>query len=46
MGKPTGFMDYNRKELAMRPARERIQDWDEVKTSSLHKKDLQAQAAR
>ena len=47
MGKPTGFIDYNRKELAMRPARERIQDWDEVKTSSLtHKKDLQAQAAR
>lgn len=47
MGKPTGFMDYNRKELAMRPAKERIQDWDEVKTSSLsHKKDLQAQAAR
>lgn len=47
MGKPTGFMDYNRKELAMRPAKERLHDWDEVKTSSLpHKKDLQTQAAR
>ena len=47
MGKPTGFMDYTRKELAMRPAKERLQDWDEIKTSSLpHKKELQTQAAR
>ncbi len=47
MGKPTGFMDYTRKELSMRPAKERLQDWDEIKTSSLpHKKELQTQAAR
>ena len=47
MGKPTGFMDYTRKELSMRPAKERLQDWDEIKTSSLpHKKELQTQAAQ
>lgn len=47
MGKPTGFIDYSRTELEMRPARERLQDWDEIKTSSLpHKKELQEQAAR
>ena len=47
MGKPTGFMDYKRRELALRPASERLQDWGEIKTSSLpHKKELQEQAAR
>lgn len=47
MGKPTGFIDYQRQELALRPAQERIKDWDEIKTSSLpHKAELQKQAAR
>ena len=30
MGKPTGFMDYKRQELALRPPQERIKDWEEV----------------
>ena len=34
MGKPTGFMDYKRQELALRPPQERIKDWEEIKTSS------------
>lgn len=47
MGKPTGFMDYKRQELALRPLQERIKDWEEIKTSSLpHKEELQKQAAR
>ena len=47
MGKPTGFMDYKRQELARRPPQERIKDWEEIKTSSLpHKEELQKQAAR
>lgn len=47
MGKATGFMDYQRKDLALRPVEERLQDWDEIKTSSVtHKKNLQTQAAR
>ena len=47
MGKPTGFMDYKREELAMRPCAERIQDWEEIKTSSLpHAEALRCQAAR
>ena len=47
MGKPTGFMDYKRQELALRPPQERIKDWEEIKTSSLpHKEELQKQAAR
>ena len=42
MGKPTGFMDYKRQELALRPPQERIKDWEEIKTSSLpHKEELQ-----
>ena len=42
MGKPTGFMDYKRQELALRPLQERIKDWEEIKTSSLpHKEELQ-----
>ena len=46
MGKPTGFMDYKRQELALRPPQERIKDWEEIKTSSLpHKEELQKQAA-
>lgn len=44
MGKPTGFMDYKRQELALRPLQERIKDWEEIKTSSLpHKEELQKQ---
>ena len=35
MGKPTGFMDYKRAELALRAPEERIKDWQEIKTSSL-----------
>ena len=47
MGKQTGFMDYKRQELALRPPQERIKDWEEIKTSSLpHKEELQKQAAR
>lgn len=47
MGKPTGFMDYKRQELALRPPQERIKDWEEIKTSSLpHKDELKQQAAR
>ncbi len=47
MGKPTGFMDYKREELALRACSERINDWDEIKTSSLpHSKELRCQAAR
>ncbi len=37
MGKPTGFMDYKRAELALRAPK----DWQEIKTSSLpHKEAL------
>ena len=47
MGKPTGFMDYKRAELALRAPEERIKDWQEIKTSSLpHKEALRCQAAR
>lgn len=47
MGKPTGFMDYKRQELSLRPCAERIQDWEEIKTSSLgHAEELRRQAAR
>lgn len=47
MGKPTGFKDYARKELSMRPIEERIKDYQEIKTSSLpDKEQLRQQAAR
>lgn len=47
MGKPTGFMDYERQELALRAPAERMQDWEEIKTSSLPDKEaLRCQAAR
>ena len=39
MGKPTGFMDYKRVELALRAPEERIKDWQEIKTSSLPHKE-------
>ena len=45
MGKPTGFMDYKRAELALRAPEERIKDWQEIKTSSLpHKEALPGSA--
>lgn len=47
MGKVTGFLDYERKELALRAPEERINDWQEIKTSSLPKREeLRCQAAR
>ncbi|WP_405383452.1 glutamate synthase subunit beta [Phascolarctobacterium sp.] len=47
MGKPTGFMDYERQELALRAPAERMQDWEEIKTSSLPDREaLRCQAAR
>lgn len=47
MGKATGFIEYERKELAMRPAKERLKDWGEIKTScTACRKDIRTQAAR
>ena len=47
MGKPTGFIDYERQELSLRTPEERVQDWGEIKTSSLpHSEALRKQAAR
>ena len=46
MGKPTGFMDYKRQELALRPPQERIKDWEEIKTSSLPHKRRTAKTGR
>lgn len=47
MGNPTGFIKHQRKELSLRPALERINDWKEIKTSSLLNKEvLQEQAGR
>lgn len=47
MGKPTGFMDYNRQEIAMRPPQKRLQDWCALKSDlSKYKSELQTQAAR
>lgn len=47
MGKVTGFMDYKRQELALRAPGERINDWQEIKTSSLEQREaLRCQAAR
>jgi glutamate synthase (NADPH/NADH) small chain len=45
MGKPTGFMEYQRELPGYRPARERIGDWQEI---NLHFADdkLQIQGAR
>ena len=30
MGKPTGFIEFERQTCPMRPEEERIKDWDEV----------------
>ncbi len=47
MGKPTGFLDYKRKEQPNRPVCERVRDWNDIKLPVLPEKDtLQNQAAR
>lgn len=47
MGQATGFKDYARKELTMRPVEERVKDYKEIKCSSLpHQEHLRQQAAR
>ena len=47
MGKPTGFMDYKRQELALRAPETRINDWEEIKTSSLeYTTQIRCQASR
>ena len=47
MAKPTGFLEYQRQELALRPVEERIKDWQEIKaTSTTSKEALKEQAAR
>ena len=45
MGKPTGFLEYQRKTPADRPPQERIQDWKEFHTHA-DLKALQIQGAR
>lgn len=45
MGKTTGFLEYNRKEQKKRPAKERIQDWNEFRIP-LSKEEMQVQGAR
>ena len=45
MGKPTGFLDYERKTIPYRDPKERVKDWNEVHCG--HKEDaLQEQGAR
>ncbi|MCD8198701.1 MAG: glutamate synthase subunit beta [Phascolarctobacterium sp.] len=47
MGKPTGFIDYKRQELELRLPKERMQDWQEIKPSSIGEQDfIRQQAAR
>jgi glutamate synthase (NADPH/NADH) small chain len=45
MGKPTGFLDYKRKEPGYRPKKERLRDFDEVELQ-IADKDLIIQSAR
>lgn len=45
MGKPTGFMEYDRVELPERSPKERINDWNEFH-EHLSEEDLQKQGAR
>jgi len=45
MGKPTGFMTYNRKDPSKRPAGERIRDYREF-AAPLTEAELETQAAR
>ena len=32
MGKPTGFLEYTRREDGRRPAAERVRDWEDRKS--------------
>ena len=45
MGKPTGFIEIQRKKHPSRPVAERVKDWKET-TSPFVKAELQAQASR
>ncbi len=45
MGKPTGFIEYNRREAPKRPVEERIQDWREIELS-MEEEELREQGAR
>lgn len=45
MGKPTGFLEYERQETPVRPPRERIADWDEFHLPT-GEEALRIQAAR
>ena len=45
MGKPTGFMDYNREDAEAFSVKERIQNYNEFHTP-LSKKDQEKQGAR
>lgn len=45
MGKPTGFIDYERETAAERPPLQRIKDWKEF-TAKLPSENLQTQGAR
>jgi glutamate synthase (NADPH/NADH) small chain len=47
MAKPTGFLEYQRQELALRPVQERIKDWQEIKLPGAGQQEaLKKQAAR
>jgi glutamate synthase (NADPH/NADH) small chain len=45
MGKPTGFLEYNRQTIPYRKPEERVQDWQEL-TRPLLEEELQKQGAR
>lgn len=45
MGKPTGFMEYNREESSVRPPEERVRDWQEFHLP-LSREDRMRQGAR
>lgn len=45
MGKPTGFMEFERKSTPYRDPKERIKDWNEI-NNSLTEEELQIQGAR
>jgi glutamate synthase (NADPH/NADH) small chain len=45
MGKPTGFMEFDRQDAEYRPPQERVGDWNEFLVQ-INDKDLQTQGAR
>lgn len=45
MGKPTGFMEYDRKSTPYRDPSKRVQDWNEI-TRKLSEEELREQGAR